>query len=394
MGGTLKWIGPAPITDPDPVTIYDQGGIVLVYQFLEYLIDLNNDNSLVAKLAESWTPNDTRRRVDLQASLRRHVQRRQPLRAEDVVTSMERVLDPDGGSGALVAARRRALARRHQGRRRPHRRVHPRQAVRRLPVHGVVRQLQHRHPAAHLQGRHHQEPGRHRPVHARSVHAQAEGDVQEEPHLLGQGRAGSSAAVPGRPSSTSWSRTTRPQNLQLQSGAVDFQPQTVFQGAQALFAAIPTCASTSTPAPASARSRSTPGRAVERRQRQGAPPGRRLLPRPRRHQQGAVRRPQQPRLRHLLGADGVRRQPAPPEPRAQDYDKAKQLLTDAGFADGIKIELTVAKYLENPQLAQLIQEQCKPAGITVDDRPAQLRRVLRRRRRRLLRHHAVDQRAP
>ena len=56
--------------------------------------------------------------------------------------------------------------------------------------------------------------------------------------------------------------------------------------------------------------------------------------------------------------------PTPPE-RAQDYDKAKQLLSDAGHAGGLDIELTVAKYLENPQLAQLIQDQCKPAGINV-----------------------------
>ena len=49
-----------------------------------------------------------------------------------------------------------------------------------------------------------------------------------------------------------------------------------------------------------------------------------------------------------------------------DIAKAKQLLTTAGFPNGTTIELTVAKYLENPQLAQLIQQQCKPAGITVN----------------------------
>ena len=42
------------------------------------------------------------------------------------------------------------------------------------------------------------------------------------------------------------------------------------------------------------------------------------------------------------------------------------MLTTAGFASGTTIELTVAKYLENPQLAQLIQQQCKPAGIKVN----------------------------
>jgi peptide/nickel transport system substrate-binding protein len=33
--------------------------------------------------------------------------------------------------------------------------------------------------------------------------------------------------------------------------------------------------------------------------------------------------------------------------------------------NGMDITLTFAKYLENPQLAQLIQEQCKAAGINV-----------------------------
>jgi len=56
--------------------------------------------------------------------------------------------------------------------------------------------------------------------------------------------------------------------------------------------------------------------------------------------------------------------PTPPV-RAQDYTKAKQLLTSGGKPNGMDITLTVAKYLENPQLAQLIQAQCKPAGINV-----------------------------
>ena len=101
IGGNLKRIGPAPITDPDPVTIYDQGGIVLVYQFLEYLIDLNDDNSL-----RPSSPRAGRRttRVDVWTfKLRSGVTFNDgsPFEAEDVVTSIERVLDPDSGSGAL-----------------------------------------------------------------------------------------------------------------------------------------------------------------------------------------------------------------------------------------------------------------------------------------------------
>ncbi len=57
---------------------------------------------------------------------------------------------------------------------------------------------------------------------------------------------------------------------------------------------------------------------------------------------------------------------SPPAPvRAQDYTKAKSLLSAAGHPNGIDVTLTVANYLENPAYAQLIQAQCKPAGINV-----------------------------
>jgi peptide/nickel transport system substrate-binding protein len=51
--------------------------------------------------------------------------------------------------------------------------------------------------------------------------------------------------------------------------------------------------------------------------------------------------------------------------RTQDYDKAKQLLADAGFSGGIDVELTTEQFLEIPQYAVTIKEQCKPAGINI-----------------------------
>ena len=54
MGGTLTGVIPPSLTKMDPVTIYDQGGIVLVQQVCEYLIALDNKNGLVPSLAESW----------------------------------------------------------------------------------------------------------------------------------------------------------------------------------------------------------------------------------------------------------------------------------------------------------------------------------------------------
>ena len=53
----MKAVIPPPLKTLDPVTIYDQGGIVLVYQIAEYLIDLTNENALKPKLAVSWAPN-------------------------------------------------------------------------------------------------------------------------------------------------------------------------------------------------------------------------------------------------------------------------------------------------------------------------------------------------
>jgi peptide/nickel transport system substrate-binding protein len=51
--------------------------------------------------------------------------------------------------------------------------------------------------------------------------------------------------------------------------------------------------------------------------------------------------------------------------RAQDYDLAKQLLADAGHSGGLSVELTTEEFLEIPQYAQFVQQQCKPAGLNV-----------------------------
>jgi len=361
MGGNIKWIGPAPITDPDPVTIYDQGGIVLVYQFLEYLIDLNNDNSLRPKLAASWTPNDT---VDVWTfKLQEGVTFNDgtPFEAEDVVTSMERVLDPDSGSGALSQ------------------------------LGGVL------------------SPGGTKAIDATTVEFNLDKPWADFPYMVSSGNY-NTAILPRtykgdiikNPVGTGpfmldqyvtkqkatfkknpnyWGKdeqgrqlpyldTTEyimvednsAQNLQLQSGAIDLQPQTVFQGAQALF--------------------NDPNLRVD------IYPGTGI-----REVAFNVREKpwkDNPNLRkavaYCLDREAINKalydgrsnlgydtfwEPAvfagSPEstPRAQDYDMAKQLLSDGGMPDGMEITLTFAKYLENPQYAQLIQEQCKPAGIKV-----------------------------
>jgi peptide/nickel transport system substrate-binding protein len=52
--------------------------------------------------------------------------------------------------------------------------------------------------------------------------------------------------------------------------------------------------------------------------------------------------------------------------RHRDIAQAKQLLTDAGHPDGFTVKLTTEKYLEIPEYAQVIQQQVRDAGITIN----------------------------
>ena len=363
MGGTLKMIGPAPITDPDPVTIYDQGGIVLVSQFLEYLINLNDDNSLRPVLAESWTPNDT---LDVWTfKLRAGVTFNDgsPFEAEDVVTTMERLLDPEGGSGGAKSQWGGVLSPKGT------------KAVDATTVEFNLDKPYADFPYTVSNGNYNSA------ILPRSFN----GDILKKP--VGTGAFMLDTYVNKQKATfkknpTYWGKDdagkqlpyldgleyimvedNSAQNLQLQSGAVDCQPQTVFQGAQALF---------SDP---NLRVDIYPGTGIrEVAFNQTKEPwksgGANLC-------QAVAYCLDRPAInkalydgRSNLGYDTFWQETvfpsSPPAPeRAQDYDKAKQLLSDAGHAGGLEIELTVAKYLENPQLAQLIQDQCKPAGITV-----------------------------
>jgi peptide/nickel transport system substrate-binding protein len=314
-------------------------------------------------LAESWTPNDT---LDVWTfKLRAGVTFNDgsPFEAEDVVTTVERLLDPNGGSGGAKSQWGGVLSPKGT------------KAVDATTVEFNLDKPYADFPYTVSNGNYNSA------ILPRSFN----GDILKKPvgtgaFMLDVYTAKQKATFKKNP--TYWGKDdagkqlpyldgleyimvedNSAQNLQLQSGAVDCQPQTVFQGAQALF---------SDP---NLRVDIYPGTGIrEVAFNQTKEPwksgGANLC-------QAVAYCLDRPAInkalydgRSNLGYDTFWQETvfpsSPPAPeRAQDYDKAKQLLSDAGHAGGLEIELTVAKYLENPQLAQLIQDQCKPAGITV-----------------------------
>jgi peptide/nickel transport system substrate-binding protein len=359
-GGTMKAVIPPPLKALDPVTIYDQGGIVLVYQIAEYLIDLTNQNALKPKLAVSWAPNA---KGDVWTfKLRQGVTFNDgsPFEAADVVASIERVINPKSGSGALAA-----LAG-----------ILSPGGTKAIDTHTVQFNLDK--PFADFPYL----------VSASSYNTAIlprnyAGNFQKKavgtgPWMLKSFVTNQHATLVKNP--TYWGKDTQGRqlpyldqlefalvtdtsaaNLQLQSGAVDVQPQTVFQGGASVLsdASLRVDVYPSTGIRELAFNvNKTPWQDKRVRQAVAYSLDRKAI------NQALYGG------RSNLGYDTFWEptvfpgSPTPPA-RAQDYTKAKQLLSDAGHASGVDVTLTVANYLENPAFAQLIQAQCKPAGINV-----------------------------
>jgi peptide/nickel transport system substrate-binding protein len=99
-GGTMKVGSPTPNATPEPVTMYDPGSINVVQQVAEYLIWSENDGTLTPMLAESWDSSEDA--ATWTVSLRDGVTFNDgsPLTADDVVASIDRLIEPDSVSSA------------------------------------------------------------------------------------------------------------------------------------------------------------------------------------------------------------------------------------------------------------------------------------------------------
>jgi peptide/nickel transport system substrate-binding protein len=102
-GGTIRIGQQAPAGEIDPVTVNNQGGLTMLGQTGEYLIWSDRELKPVPRLAESWKPNEDGSvwTFKLRQGVKFHDGK--TMDAEDVASSFDRLANPDNGSNALSA---------------------------------------------------------------------------------------------------------------------------------------------------------------------------------------------------------------------------------------------------------------------------------------------------
>ena len=342
-----------PTSGLDPVVMYDAGAIATVQQVCEYLIWVENDLSLRPVLAESWSPDASAKTWTFKLRQNVTFSNGQPFTADDVVATFKRLTDPKAGSSALSN---------FQG-------ILSSAGVRKVDASTVEFGLDR----AFVDFPYLVSSTNYDAVILPSNYA---GDFQKNPvgtgpFVMTSFTAQQNAKFKKNP--TYWQKglpyldglaftyaNDQAQTLDLQSGSQDLQLSTPYQGSQALL---------SDPAIKIASTPSTQMREVQMRVDK-APFDKKEF------RQAIAYSLDRPALlkglfagKGTLGNDNVFSPLYPigvsiPQ-RAQDYAKAKQLLTTAGLPSGTTVTLVAEQYLEIPQYATLIQSMCKPAGIDV-----------------------------
>jgi len=354
-GGTVKVTALTPLSALDPVTMYQTGDISTVEQICEYLAWVENDLTLRPVLAESWSPDPSGKVWTFKLRKGVAFNDGSPFGAEDVVATFDRLVNPKSGSGALSA-------------------------LKGILSPGGTQKIDDYTVAFNLDT-----------AFADFPYLVSSGDynavilprsfvgdfiknpVGTGPFMLVGYHEKQSATLKKNPSY--WQKglpyldgvdfvyidDAQSQAVQLQAGAVDIQAQTAFQGSQALFA---------DPKLNVITTHSTAIREVAMRVDKAPYSDKNV------RQAVAYCLDRQAIMQALYNGKGTQGNdqifsplyPTAPafSDRAQDYAKAKQLLSDAGFSGGVKLTITTAgSYLDLAQYAQLIKAQCEPAGINI-----------------------------
>ena len=358
-GGTGRFGITVPASDVDPVTMFNTGAIMTAQVAGEYLVFPDPEYNLVPKLATKWTAGSKPDVWDFK--IRQGVKWHDgtDLTVDDVVASFERLTDPDSQSAALSAF---GGVLSHGGTEKV-----DAETVRFNLDRGFVDfpylVSAFNYNAIILPKKY-------------KIGSFTKGGIGTGPFILREYRAKQGVTYEKNPNY--WDKgkpymdgveikyfdDTPPIVLALQAGEIDAFPQTPYQGSQALFqdSNIAVLESSSSEYRTLAM-RVDKDPFTDKRVRQAIAL---CLDRP-----GLVEGLFGGRAE--LGNDHAFAPVYPPSERAvkdvpqraQDYDAAKQLLADAGFSNGIDIELTTEKFLEIPQYAVTVKEQCKPAGINV-----------------------------
>ena len=353
-GGTGRFGITVPASDVDPVTMFNTGAIMTTQVSGEYLCFPDPEYKLDPRLATSWNASDPK---TWEFKIRQGVKWHDgsDLTVDDVVATFDRLTDPKGNSAALSA---------YTG----------------ILSKGNIEKKDEETVVFHLDRGFVDFPYLVSPFNYNSIILPqnyeigqfTKGGIGTGPYILKQYTAKQGATFTKNPNY--WDKSlpymdaveikyyddTPPIVLALQAGDIDVFPQTPFQGSQALF---------NDPNITVLQDRSSEYRAVHMRVDQ-APFDKKEV------RQAVAYSLDRPGLiqglfdgRAELGNDHAFAPiyPAAAEAakqvpqRSQDYDKAKQLLG----GQTVDVELTTEQFLEIPQYAQLIQQQCKPAGINV-----------------------------
>ncbi|HWT25340.1 MAG TPA: ABC transporter substrate-binding protein [Solirubrobacteraceae bacterium] len=104
-GGTFKAGINIPAGAVDPVTVADDGGLAMLGQTGEYLTWSDSKLTLQPRLAESWEPNQDNTAWTFKVRQGVKFHNGKDLTADDVVATFDRLADPDNASAALSAFR-------------------------------------------------------------------------------------------------------------------------------------------------------------------------------------------------------------------------------------------------------------------------------------------------
>jgi peptide/nickel transport system substrate-binding protein len=354
-GGTVKVSSIVPLSALDPVTMYQTGDIATVEQICEYLAWVEKDLTLRPVLAESWSPDATAKVWTFKLRQGVTFNDGSPFGADDVVATFERLVDPKSGSSALSA-------------------------LKGILSPGGTQKVDDATVAFHLDAPFADFPylvssGDYNAVILSRNYSGnfAKHPVGTGPFMLVHTDMRHTATLKRNP--TYWQKglpyldgveftyidDTQAQIVQLESGAIDMQVQTSFQGSKSLFA---------NPDLNVIINHSTAIREVAMRVDKAPYSDKNI------RQAVAYCLDRKAIMQALYAGKGTEgndqifsplypTSPVFPE-RTQDYAKAKQLLAASSSPNGVKLTITTAaSYLDLAQYATLIQGMCKPAGIDV-----------------------------